>query len=106
MCWNGFYDKEKDYQQRRAMMERRLKKYTEWTIKELILLQFIHMYSLIADNSRGRDIRLRELQREFRSQYIKSKYSKEVSGKRKVKFLLAAISLKTYNTLVNIMVQN
>lgn len=103
---NGFNDKEKDYQLRRPMMEQRLERYISWDIKELVLLQYVHLYSLICNHSGGSDSYLKEIQRGFRKQYVKGTYKKPVSLKRKVKFFLAAISLKAYNILVNVKIHN
>jgi len=99
---NGSYNKEEDYRLRRPMMEQRLKTYRAWNVKELILLQCIHLYSLIDQHSDGKDFRLIGLQKEFRQEYFRGHYIKAVSGSRKFKFFLAAISLKGYNLLVEI----
>lgn len=99
---NGSYSKEEDYRLRRPMMEKRLEKYITWDIKELILLQYIHMYSLISQHSIGVEKRLKEIQKEFRKVYLKGNYAKNISRSRKIKFFLAAFSLEGYNSLVNL----
>lgn len=99
---NGTYNKEEDYRLRRPMLEQRLEKYIAWDIKELILLHCIHMYSFIAQYSDGKEKRLKEIQRIVRRVFFKGNYKTYVPAKQKVKFLLAVISLKVYNSLVNI----
>lgn len=99
---NGTYNKNEDYRLRRPMMEQRLEKYKSWKIKELVLLQYVHLYSLIAEHSGGKDKRLKEIQKEFRKQYAAGKYYKQIAASRKAKFLLASVSLKAYNRLVKI----
>ena len=74
---NGSHDKEADYRLRRPMMEQRLAKYKVWNIKELTLLHCIHMYSMIADYSKGQDDRLKEIQQEYRRQFFKGQYTKQ-----------------------------
>ena len=78
---NGTYNKEEDYRLRRPVLEQRLEKYIVWDIKELILLRIV------------------------RHVFFKGNYKTVVSAKQKVKFLFAAISLKVYNCLVNIMME-
>lgn len=99
---NGTYDKEADYCLRLPMMEQRLEKYKAWDVKELILLHCIHMYSLMENYFGGKDKKLKRIQKEFRLAYIKGNYRKNLSLSRKIKFLLAAISLKAYNLMVNV----
>ena len=93
---NGTYEKEEDYRLRKPMMEERLEKYIAWEIKELILMHLIHLYALIARHTRGADKRLGEIQKEYRQWYRKGNYRGRVPAKRRIKFFLAAISLKFY----------
>lgn len=98
---HGFYQKEEAYRLRKAMMEQRLEYYQCWGIKELVLLHYIHMYSLIAGYSKGTDKRLEEIQKEFRKCYLTGKYQKPLSVTRKMKFMMGAISLKLYDGMAS-----
>lgn len=98
---NGTFDKEEDYRLRKPMMEQRLEKYIAWGIKELVLLHSIHLYALIFRHTEGRDKRLGEIQKEYRKQYRRGNYKGSVSLSRKIKFLLAAFSLKLYFYMSN-----
>lgn len=93
---NGTCDKEEDYRLRKPMMEKRLEQYKAWEIKELTLIHIIHLYALVARHTGGVDKRLGELQKEYRQQYRKGTYKGDVLTGRRVKFFLAAVSLKLY----------
>lgn len=94
-------DKDKDISIRVPMMEKRLEYYREWGIKELILSHLVHMYSLYAGHSAPDINRLESIQREFRKIYFGGSYSRRPEFSRKIKFMVAAVSLKLYNKLVN-----
>lgn len=98
---NGTFDKEEEYRLRKPMMEERLEKYIAWDIKELILLHSIHLYALIFRYTEGRDKQLGEIQKEYRKQYRRGNYKVSVSLSRRIKFLLAAFSLKLYFYMSN-----
>lgn len=85
---------------RLPMMEKRLALYKEWNIKELCLLQVIHLYSLyLLEEKKNKDT-LSKLQKEYRSLFLKKKYYGRIALSRKVKLIIAFLSLNIYNRLI------
>lgn len=111
----------KDIQLRGPVLEERLKWYIEWNIKELVLVHIIHMYSAyraVLKSIDGQDTgenterikqtaydtaklnkRMKELQKLFRRHLAGGSFRDYQSLKQRLKFLLAAISLKLYDRL-------
>lgn len=99
---NSVISEQKDLRIRIPMMEERLRRYREWGIKEISLVHIIHLYSMYRRFEGNNKIRLKELRKEFRNIYFKDKYSRKVSGSRKIKFAVAALSLDLYDRLVDL----
>lgn len=93
---------EEDVRLREPMMEDRLSLYKDWKVKELTLSHIIHMYSMYSKLGTSLRERLKSLQKEYRKEYVKDKYLREVAGSRKFKFLIAFFSLHLYNKLVDL----
>ncbi|MBR6308415.1 MAG: glycosyltransferase [Lachnospiraceae bacterium] len=92
---------QEDLDIRIPMMEQRLTLYREWGIKEISLLHITHMYSMYRKRNGNHAERMKCLQKEFRRVYNKGNYIKRISLSRRVKFALAAFSLKLYDRIAD-----
>ena len=92
---------QEDLDIRIPMMEQRLTFYREWGIKEICLLHITHMYSMYRKRNGNHAERMKCLQKEFRRVYNKGNYIKRISLSRRVKFALAAFSLKLYDRIAD-----
>lgn len=89
---------QEDIRLRIPMMEKRLNWYKEWNIKELCLAHIIHMNSMYRQLP-AYNKELKRIQKEFRSIYKKGNYQGNIGFGRRIKFLIAAISLNFYEKL-------
>ena len=94
----GTFDKEAAYRLRKPMLENRITKYREWGIKELVLICYIHLYSLIAVNEKQSKER-GMIQKKYREVYRKGRYRGQVPFTRRLKFLIAAVNMNFYHHL-------
>ena len=92
-------DIQDDLALRIPMMEERLSLYREWNIKELCLSHIIHMYPMLNRSEKHGKAELKNLQKLYRTEYFKGNYYASPEFKRRIKYMLAAVSLKMYNKL-------
>ncbi len=95
-------DRQDDLKLRIPMMEKRLALYREWNIKELCLSHIIHMYPMIKESDDFSQSELRQLQKQYRTEYFKGNYNRTPSFARRIKYLAAAVSLNLYNKLAGV----
>jgi len=69
--------------------------------KELLMLQQIHLYSVYCDYKMLDDSKYKEIQKKIRKYYFTEKYMTSISVVRRLKDLLAVISLSLYQRLVD-----
>ena len=98
---HGTFNSSEDYLLRKPMMESRLRDYIDWGIKELILIQYIHLCSLILQNDSNSKAEIQRLQKEYRSYYFSGKYVGKLAFGRRLKYLLAAINLRLYHKIAS-----
>lgn len=96
----GTFTKFDDYKFRKPMMEDRVKDYIMWGVKELILIQYIHLYTIIAQHSLTQKEELYRIQKQYRYYYVRGKYHEKIPLLRKLKFLIAAWNMPAYQFLI------
>lgn len=95
-------DIQDDLALRIPMMEERLSLYREWNIKELCLSHIIHMYPMLKESKDYGKADLKSLQKQYRTEYFKGKYKGIPTVTRKIKYMMAAVSLSLYDKLAGV----